>query len=84
MLKVQISVTHGRGLATLYGFYNIFIQDKGQSRKEAGAEGLACAPPAESKRFALCRANWTAIEKHITGSQWAQKSEPLTALQSAI
>jgi hypothetical protein len=39
MLKVQISVTHGRGLATLYGFYNIFIQDKGQSRKEAGAEG---------------------------------------------
>jgi hypothetical protein len=39
MLKVQISATHGRGLLTLYGFYNISIQDKGQSRKEAGAEG---------------------------------------------
>jgi len=39
MLKVQISATHGRGLVTLYGFYNISTQDKGQSRKEAGAEG---------------------------------------------
>jgi len=36
MLKVQISVTHGRGLPTLCGFYNISIQ----GRKEAGAEGL--------------------------------------------
>jgi Reverse transcriptase (RNA-dependent DNA polymerase)/Endonuclease-reverse transcriptase len=46
--------------------------------------GLARATKTESTRLALQKADWPAIERHVSNSQWAQAEEPLVHLQQTI